>query len=472
MSVQDGAPGAVSAGRAAREDPSPPSAPARASAGDAAALLDRARVVQLEVPDLDGGLRAKLVAVPKALSPAGIAMCTIMFGLTLADDIYESPASSADNGYPDLVMRPDMATLRPLPWADGTAAVLCDLFGGDGNPFPLAPRTVLRTVASRCSELGYEARFAAEWELCVVHAGGETGQADEPAPLGRTMNAYSSLRLRELRPLAQEFFQRMEAVGIGVESVHTELGHGMVEFALSHAPALEAADQAARAKAYLKELCGERGLVATFMPKWRTGAPTSGCHFHQSLWRDGKNAFADQDGDLAPLARHYLAGQLATMADVSVLFNPSVNAYRRLQPGTWTPATASWGMDNRTAAIRAITGSPKGTRLEHRRPGADVNPYLAIAAMLAGGLHGVTERLEPPAPATADAYADGRFPRLPSTLEAAIAALRGSQLAPGLLGREFVGHYLLSREVELRLWREWESQQVTDWERSRYFETS
>jgi glutamine synthetase len=286
------------------------------------------------------------------------------------------------------------------------------------------------------------------------------------------MNAYSSLRLRELRPLAQAFFERMEAVGIGVESVHTELGHGMVEFAIAHAPALEAADHAARAKAYLKELCGERGLVATFMPKWRTGAPTSGCHFHQSLWREGANVFAAPDGTLSPLARHYLAGQLDTLADFSVLFNPSVNAFRRLQPGTWTPATASWGVDNRTAAIRAITGAPKAVRLEHRRPGADVNPYLAIAAMLAGGLHGIACQREPPAPATGDAYADDRFRRLPATLAGAIAALRDSPVAPGLLGPEFVAHYLLSREVELRLWHEWEAEQVTDWEHRRYFETS
>ncbi len=446
------------------------------------------RVVQLEVPDLDGGLRAKLVSAAKAASPLGAAMCTIMFGLTQADDVYSSPASCADNGYPDLVMRPDMATLRPLPWCEATAAVLCDLFGADGAPFPLAPRTVLRAVADRCAELGFEARFAAEWELCVVHAGdgphaggreaagreaaGRESERAEPVPLGRTMNAYSSLRLRELRPLAQAFFERMEAVGICVESMHTELGHGMVEFAIAHAPALEAADHAARAKAYLKELCGERGLVATFMPKWRTGAPTSGCHFHQSLWRDGVNVFAAADGALSPLARHYLAGQLDTLTDFSVLFNPSVNAFRRLQPGTWTPATASWGVDNRTAAIRAITGAAKAVRLEHRRPGADVNPYLAIAAMLAGGLHGIARKLEPPAPATADACADDRFPRLPATLADAIAALRDSPVAAGLLGREFVGHYLLSREVELRLWREWETGQVTEWEHRRYFETS
>jgi glutamine synthetase len=428
--------------------------------------IEGARVVQLEVPDLDGGLRAKLVSAAKALSPAGAAMCTIMFGLTQADDVYESPASSSENGFPDLVMRLDLATARPLPWCDGTVAVLCDLYGPDGALYPVAPRTVLRTVADRCAELGFEARFAAEFELCVVH------QGDDAVPLGRTMNAYSLLRLRELRPLAQAFFERMEAVGIPIESVHTELGHGMLEFAISHAPVLEAADHAARAKAYLKELCGEMGLVATFMPKWRSGAPTSGCHFHQSLWRDGDNAFWSDDGGLSALARQYLAGQLVTMADVSVLFNPSVNAYRRLQPGTWTPVTASWGVDNRTAAIRAIAGSPKGARLEHRRAGADVNPYLAIAAMLAGGLHGIAEKLEAPDPATGDAVADGRFPRLATTLADAVDALRGSEVAPGLLGREFVDHYLLSREVELRLWREWEAEQVTEWEHRRYFETS
>jgi glutamine synthetase len=447
--------------------------------GEAAAAVEGARLVQLEVPDLDGGLRAKLVSVPKALSAAGAAMCTIMFGLTQADDVYESPASSAGNGYPDLVMRPDMSTLRPLPWCEATVAVLCDLFGPDGAPFPLAPRAVLRAVADRCAELGFEARFAAEWELCVVCREDELragerrpGERGELVPLGRTMNAYSSLRLRELRPLVHAFVERMEAVGISVESVHTELGHGMLEFATAHAPAMEAADHAVRAKAYLKELCGERGLVATFMPKWRTGAPTSGCHFHQSLWRDGANAFASPDGGLSPLGRHYLAGQLATMTDFTVLFNPSVNAFRRLQPGTFTPATASWGVDNRTAAIRAITGSAKGARLEHRRAGADVNPYLAIAAMLAGGLHGISENLEAPAPAAGDAYADSRFLGLPSTLSGAIAALRDSRVAPALLGTEFVGHYLRSREVELRLWREWEAGQVTEWEHRRYFETS
>ena len=169
-----------------------------AAPGDIAATVECARLVQVEVPDLDGGLRAKLVSAPKALSAAGAAMCSIMFGLTQADDVYESSASSADNGYPDLVMRPDMATLRPLPWCAATVAVLCDLFGPDGAAFPLAPRTVLRAVADKCAEFGFEARFAAEWELCVVRPQAE---GRELVPVGRTMNAYSSLRLGELRPL-------------------------------------------------------------------------------------------------------------------------------------------------------------------------------------------------------------------------------------------------------------------------------
>ena len=173
----------------------------------------------------------------------------------------------------------------------------------------------------------------------------------------------------------------MEAVGISVESVHTELGRGMVEFALAHAPALEAADQAARAKAYLKELCGERDLVATFMPKWRTGAPTSGCHFHQSLWRDGVNMFAGPSGGLSPLARHYLAGQLATLRDFSLLLNPSVNAYRRLQPGNFTPATASWGVSEVVIGLEAVADSGSDF-------GLDLRPFSSSSIRFPHRCHG------------------------------------------------------------------------------------
>ena len=434
------------------------------------------RYGQVEVPDLDGSLRAKLVRLDKALGADGVALCSIAFGLTVADDVYESPVSSYVNGFPDLMAHGDPATVRVLPWRPDVASVICDLKSPDGTDFPLAPRNVLRAVTGRCARLGYQPRCAVEYEVCVLHADAEliaAGRHHELRPLGRTVNAYSALRLADVGALGQEFMDRMAAIEIGVDSFHTELGGGMVEFALTHAPALEAADHAARAKTYFKELCAERGLVATFMAKWKPTDSGCGAHVHQSLWRDGQNAFAgDRDG-LSDLARHYAAGQLATMPAFTALFNPNVNSYRRISVAAWTPENATWGVDNRTTALRAITGpGPKAVRFEHRRPGADANPYLVIAAMLAGGLHGIETAAEPPGPARGNAAQDTQAPPLPGSLPAAIAALRGSELARELLGREFVDHYVLSRQVEWDLWTQWSSAQVTEWELRRYFEVT
>jgi glutamine synthetase len=435
-------------------------------------IRSSSRTVQLEFPDLDGGLRAKLVSTEKAFSPSGSAMCAIMFGLTVADDVFDTPVSSAENGYPDLIAVADLATLRTLPWTDSTAAVICDLLGSDRQPCEVAPRTVLARVIQRFTELGIEPHIGVEWELCVVRRDDALmaqGRHGELNPLGRTPNAYSSLRLGELRPLADAFLDRMDAIGIRIDSMHSELGHGMFEIAMTHAPAMEAADAAVRVKTYFKELCGERDLVATFMPRWRSGAPTTGCHFHQSLWRDGGNAFADGDG-LSVLGRSFLAGQLETMRDMTLLLNPTVNSYRRLQPGNFTPTTASWGVDNRTTAIRLILGSPSSIRLEHRRAGADVNPYLAIAAMLAGGLYGVQKELTPPKAADGDASSDARFASLPASLREAVEVFEGSDLIRQLLSEPFAEHFSLSRRAELENWERWEASEVTEWEYRRYFE--
>ena len=434
------------------------------------------RYGRVEVPDLDGSMRAKLVRLDKALGADGVALCSIAFGLTVADDVYESPALSYANGFPDLWAHGDPATVRVLPWRPNVASVICDLRSPDGTAFPLAPRGVLRAVTERCARLGYEPRFAVEFEACILHADTEliaAGRHHELRPAGRTVNAYSALRLADVGELGQEFMDRMSAIEIGVDSFHTELGGGMVEFALAHAPALEAADRAARAKAYFKELCAERNLVATFMAKWKPADPGCGAHVHQSLWRNGQNAFAgDRDG-LSDLARHYAAGQLATMPAFTALFNPNVNSYRRIGVAGWTPENATWGIDNRTAALRAIAApGPKAARLEHRRPGADANPYLMIAAMLAGGLYGIETAAEPPEPARGNAAEDPRSAPLPGSLPDAIAALRGSDLARELLGREFVDHFALSRQVEWDLWAQWSSAQVTEWELRRYFEVT
>jgi glutamine synthetase len=467
----------------------------------AAELVARGvRYCQLEMPDLDGGMRAKLVSVGKALAAEGAALCSIVFGLTAADDVYESGVSSYANGFPDLFACADLATVRVLPWRPSMASAVCDLRSPAGGEFPLAPRTVLRRVTERCRGLGYEPRFAVEYEAFVLHADPgliAAGRHHELRPLGRTPNAYSSLRLADVRELGQEFMDRMSAIDAPVDSFHTELGYGMVEFALAHAPALDAADRAARAKAYFKELCAERGLVATFMAKWKPGESGSGAHVHQSLWRHGQNAFALHTGDGSPargdtlaggnskrrpagggtglsaLARQYAAGQLATMPAFTPIFNPNVNSYRRISVAAWTPENATWGMDNRTAAVRAIAApGPNAVRLEHRRAGADANPYLVIAAALAGGLYGVEARLEPPEPCGGNAAEDSSAPPLPASLPDATAALRGSDLARELLGSEFVEHYALSRQVEWDLWTQWLNAQVTEWELRRYFEVT
>jgi glutamine synthetase len=432
------------------------------------------RYCQIEVPDLDGGMRAKLVSLDKALAAEGVALCSIVFGLTAADDVYSSEVSSYANGFPDLSGHVDPATVRVLPWRPDVACGVCDLRSPAGEAVRLAPRAVLRTVTERCAGLGYEPRFAIEYEACVLHADAEliaAGRHHELTPLGRTANAYSELRLADVRDLGLEFMDRMSAIEAPLDSFHTELGHGMVEFALAHAPALEAADRAARAKAYFKELCAERGLVATFMAKWKPGESGCGAHVHQSLWRHGRNVFAGDDGGLARLALHYAAGQLATMPAFTAIFNPTVNSYRRIGVAAWAPENATWGIDNRTAALRAITApAPKAVRFEHRRPGADANPYLIIAAALAGGLHGIETAAEPPAPSPGNAALDPCSPPLPASLADAIAALRGSDLARELLGGEFVEHYALSRQVEWDLWTRWSNAQVTAWELRRYFE--
>jgi glutamine synthetase len=434
------------------------------------------RYAQVEVPDLDGSLRAKLVTVDKALGADGVALCSIVFGLTAADDVYESGVSSYANGFPDLSAHGDPATVRVLPWRPHVASVICDLRSAAGTDFPLAPRGVLGAVAERCARLGYQPRFAVEYEACILHADAEliaAGRHHELRPLGRTRNAYSALRLADVGDLGREFMDRMSAIGIPVESFHTELGRGMVEFALAHSPALEAADGAARAKAYFKELCAERDLVATFMAKWKPAESGCGGHVHQSLWRNGRNAFAGERDGLSDLARHYAAGQLATMPAFTAFFNPNVNSYRRISVAGWTPENATWGIDNRTAALRAITTpGPKAVRLEHRRPGADANPYLMIAAMLAGGLYGIETAAEPPEPSRGNAAQDLRSPPLPASLPDAIAALRGSDLARELLRGEFVDHFTLSRQVEWDLWTQWSSAQVTEWELRRYFEVT
>lgn len=434
-------------------------------------------LVQMEVPDLNGTLRGKFVAAKKVASAGKSAVCTVLYQLTPADDVWESAHSSYDNGFPDALGAPDLSTAIKLPWRDGMAAVLYDVVYPDGTPFPLAPRSVLRRVAERFDETGYTPMFGVEFEAFVFHADQEViseGRHHDLKPLGRMNNAYRLTQAEEARELGAEFIRRMRSIGISVEVFHTELGYGAVEFALSPAPPMRAADNAARAKTYFRELCAERGLVPSFMAKWKAEESGCGGHVHQSIWKDGRNAFHDEKkDDLSTVGKQYLAGLLAALPDCGVVFRPTVNSFRRFDVEAWAPENVSWGYDNRSAALRVITyPTPEACRIEHRVPGADVNPWLSIAAMLAGGHQGIVNALEPQRSAQGNAVKAGDFPMLANNLGAATEAFAKSDFCRDYFGVEFTEQYAVSRRVELQYWNDWLANEVSGFELRRYFETS
>ena len=430
------------------------------------------RFVQVETPDLDGGLRGKFLALDKGLS-AEIGWSNIIYGLTTADDVYLSPFSSYENGFADVYGKPDPATVCRLPWRPDTVAAILDIHDADGALTPECPRTMLRCAADKAALMGFEPRFALEYEVFIYYVDEEASPLSPGTltPVSRGRNAYSLVRLPALRAVFETFMQRMEEMGTPVVSMHTELGHGAIEFALAHAPALAAADGAMRAKTYLKELCAERGMIATFMAKLDADLPGCGGHIHQSLWRDGENAFWDGAG-VSETAMQYAAGQLEHLPALVALCMPNVNSFRRRDWQHWVPENASWGDDNRSAAMRLITRpTPHGARFENRLPGADSNAYLAIGGMLAAGLDGIERDLAPPPMCTGNAALDESYAKLPATLEEAVEVFEGSAFLRRVFSDRFVDHYTLSRRAELDLWRTWQKSQISAWEYERYFET-
>ncbi|WP_436701738.1 glutamine synthetase family protein [Nocardioides sp. BYT-33-1] len=415
-------------------------------------------LTQLEVPDYDLGLRGKLVRTEK-LDGEGLAFCTIVHGLSLTDEVTDTPTSNAANGYPDARVRVDPDTVVELPWRTGSVtAAIGDLVDADGVPIAASARGLVGRLADRYAELGLEPVLGFEYELWIEDAATRS-------PLGRTENAYSLTRLRETEELATTFVDRMEHVGAPVEAFHAELGPGFFEFALKPQPALRAADGAARARQYFRDLCADRGLRATFMAKPYGDRSGAGGHVHSSLARDGQNVFAERPGEASPLAERYLAGLLATMGDLSALVLPFVNSYKRLDKEMFVAESATWGPDDRSTALRVLLDSVPGARVEHRRPGADASPYLVAAALLGGGLVGIDEglTLPPPGPRP-DAEP------LPADLRTAADRLEASYHAKTVLGEDFVRGYVATRRDEAARYERWLRTTITDWELRRYGE--
>lgn len=445
-----------------------------------------ARFAHVQFPTFPGGLRSKLAPLDKALHAGEHGFNAAIFGLMHGDGnpggdvVFESAFSGAHNGWPDVLSLPDPATAVRLPWRTDTAAVILNTFMLDGSVCPIDVRAAIARQEDRAAALGFETRFALEYEVFLFHADAQAmaeGRYAELRPFGRDLGYCDHLRDPSFEDFARTYMERLASIGIGVAGLHTEYGRGMAEFALTPLPALAAADAAARARLYLAELCEERGLVATFMARCTAlgTESTSGAHLHQSLVRDGANAFAatGDDGrpELSQIARHYLGGLLATLPDLHVVFRPTVNSYRRMNRDEWTPVDVSWGVEHRTCAVRAVTHPfPGGVRLEHRVSGADTNPYLVVLASLGGGLHGIEHALEPGSPGTAGATEAAHREPLATSLSASTDAFAASGVAAEIFGPELVEHYVASRRAEVDAYQTWLDGHVTEFEFRRYFE--
>jgi glutamine synthetase len=432
--------------------------------------------VKVAVADIDGILRGKYLHIDKFDSALrnGFGFCDVVFGWDCADLCYDNVAYTGwHTGYPDATVRLDPASLRKIPWEDDLPFLIGDFVDAEGRPLAICPRQCLKRVLQRASEMGFLARCGFEFEWFNFR---ETPQSLHEKkfvslePLTPGMFGYSMLRSALNHPYFAALTDELARFNVPLEGLHTETGPGVFEAALLVSEALEAADRAVLFKSAVKEIGYRFGIVPTFMAKWNDRLPGCSGHLHQSLWdKEERNTFHDDraSGGMSQIFHQFLAGQLALLPELLPLYCPTVNSYKRLVEGFWAPTKVTWGIDNRTVALRAIPGSPKSTRLETRVCGSDVNPYLASAAALASGLYGIDKRLDlTQAPVAGSAYRATEGAGLPRNLQEASQRLADSRIARELLGEQFVDHY-----VSTRLW-EWKQFQdsVTNWELQRYFE--
>ena len=376
-------------------------------------------------------------------------------------------------GYGDVLLRPDMATLRRASWLERSAVVLCDVATADGSAHvEVAPRTMLRRQVERAAQLGFRVEAASELEYYVFEdayrEAAELGYRDL-TPMGWYLEDYHLLQGTREERFTAEARRHLRSSGVPVENSKGEWGRGQHEVNVRHADVLTMADRHAVFKQALKEIAERLGVSVTFMAKPAAGQAGSSCHLHLSLWRDDANAFTG-DTRLGPVRgsdafRHFLAGWMAHADELMVFYAPTVNSYKRFEDGSWAPTRAAWSYDNRTAGFRVV-GQGESLRIECRIPGADVNPYLAFTAALASGLDGIERRLEPPALYQGDVYGASDLPRLPRNLDEAARRFEASTFARDVLGAEVVEHYLHFYRSELAAFE----RAVTDWERERYFE--
>lgn len=381
-------------------------------------------------------------------------------------------STSWSSGYGDYVMKPDLDTIRLVPWLEGTAMVLCDILDHHSHAaIAHAPRQVLKTQLARLKAMGFDAMTATELEFFLFEKTFDeirkSGYRDL-TPISGYNEDYHIFQTTKEEAVMRPIRNHLSDAGIPVENSKGEAEAGQEELNIRYSDALLCSDYHTIAKHAIKEIAWANGRAATFLPKWHHNRVGSAAHIHQSLWQDGQPVFYDQNDPLgmSDMMRHYVAGLVKYSPDCTYFLAPYVNSYKRFAKGTFAPTKAVWSVDNRTAAFRLCGDSTKAIRIECRVGGADLNPYLAIAAQLAAGIKGIEAQLDCPKPFTGDAYDSQDSINIPNNLRAATEALRHSEMLKEAMGEAVIAHYTRAAEWEQEAF----DNVVTDWEIARGFE--
>jgi glutamine synthetase len=426
--------------------------------------------VLLALTDMQGRLQGKRFTARHFLEEVadhGAEACNYLLAVDVEMDTVEGyEMSSWERGYGDFAMRPDLATLRLVPWQEGTAMCMCDLAWEDASDVAASPRQVLRGQIARLAQHGWSANAGTELEMLVFRDSYESAWRKgyrelEPANLYNI--DYSLLGTARVEPLIRRIRNAMEQAGMAVENSKGECNLGQHEINFRYADVLRTADEHVIYKNGAKEIAAQEGMAISFMAKFDAREGSS-CHIHFSLVDDSDPPTPVFARDRA-VFESFLAGQLACLRELTLLLAPNVNSYKRFALGSFAPTTVAWAQDNRTCALRVV-GHGGALRFENRAGGSDLNPYMALSAIIAAGLHGVAEGLELEPAYVGNAYLATDRPRLPSTLREARDLFAASHVARAAFGDEVVRHYLNAADVELAAFEA----SVTDWERLRGFE--
>ena len=432
--------------------------------------------IKVAATDIDGVLRGKYISKTKFFSALenGVGFCDVIFGWDSSDELYsDSKVTGWHTAYPDALATIDINSARELPLEENTLLFLMD-FEKSSPHQEICPRTLLKRIIEYGKSLGIFFNAAAEFEFFLfdetIHSLREKNYTNLK-PFTPDMFGYSMLRNSVYSDFYQELLSLCRDMDMELEGIHTETGPGVIESAIAYDELLNAADKAELFKTFTKIFAQKKGLSATFMAKWSNDYPGQSGHLHISAKdKDSNSLFynAKNEQNISDIMRWFIGGQQLLMPEFLSMIAPTCNSYTRLIPGFWAPTQATWGIDNRTCAIRAIPGSIKSQRVEYRVTAADINPYIALSAAVGSGLWGIEHKIEPTKPIQGNAY-EVTLPKkfqFPRTLFDAAQRLKSSNAAKEIFGKTFVEHYAMSRE-----WEENEQKKaITDWQLKRYFE--